>query len=393
MKNLVCALSISTMCVAPITYANAFSWGEVKADQGQFKVSGAIRTRFQHKDFSDKASQGSNDDWKLADLKLVLSYENPNWLGAVDARCYQYSRLCDAIFLVNAWGGYKIDDQQTVSIGLQPVTFGLGRFWGSSYYETLFNTLGYEDVHNLGLKYQLHTADYQFILGFYPRDGGHYKGTSGDSSRYTGNFVQADDLEHGTDIREKNMWIGRASKTFQWTATQDLSSEVGGSFWYSELDNQKTGQTGHKSNWNIFSQHRYQDWQFSVLAGQQRTNNKDQLMPDYSTIGAFDYPYQIANDANYLMTEVNYQVQAEPYGISGIKPYFSYSHYFKDQQGALDSNRMIAGVAANYKKIGVQAEYIWSRNDAMIGGSANALAQGDHNKWNGLLYLALGYYF
>jgi hypothetical protein len=47
----------------------------------------------------------------------------------------------------------------------------------------------------------------------------------------------------------------------------------------------------------------------------------------------------------------------------------------------------------NYKAIGIQGEYIWSRNDPMTGGGANGLAQGESNQWNKLFYLSLGYYF
>lgn len=170
------------------TYADRITWGDKQAEAGQFAISGAVRTRYQHKSFVDEASEGTNSDWKLADLKLVLNYENPNWLAQTDVRCYQYDRLCDAVFLHSAWAGYKIDEQQILSAGLQPVDFGFGRFWGNSYYETLFNTLGYEDIHNLGLKYRLKHQDYSLTLGYYPTDGGDFKGTSKDSSRYTGNL-------------------------------------------------------------------------------------------------------------------------------------------------------------------------------------------------------------
>lgn len=393
MKKLWISLSTAMLGVSSMSYAGGFTWGDKQAQSGEWTVSPAIRTRFQHKDFADAASEGKNNDWKLADLKLVVAYENPQWLAQIDTRCYQYDSLCDAVFLHSAWAGYKINAEQTVSGGLQPVDFGFGRFWGSSYYETLFNTLGYEDVHNLGIKYQLKHDDYQLTLGFYPRDGGNFKGTSKDSSRYTGNFVEADDLDHGTNIEEKNMWVARAAKTFVWDAEQQANTQVGASVWYSDLDNKKTDATGHKRNWNIFSTSNYQAWQLMLLAGQQKIDNKDQIMPDSSTLGAFDYSYNIANAGKYAMAEVNYTLKDEFKGITGIKPYLSYSQFFKDQAGYKDSTRIITGVAFNYKKVGVQFEYIMSRNDAMIGGNANSLAEGDHNDWNKLLYVALGYYF
>ena len=86
---------------------------------------------------------------------------------------------------------------------MQPVDFGFGEFWGSSYYETLLNTVGLEDIDNLGIKYKFADDKYNLTLGFYPTDGGNYKGTSKDSSRYSGNFVEADDLTTGTNIEEK----------------------------------------------------------------------------------------------------------------------------------------------------------------------------------------------
>ena len=61
-------------------------------------------------------------------------------------------------------------------------------------------------------KYQFKNQDYRLALGFYPQDGGNYKGSSKDSSRYSGNFVTADDLNSGTDLEEKNMWIATAAK-------------------------------------------------------------------------------------------------------------------------------------------------------------------------------------
>ena len=375
------------------TYANDLTWGSNQAEVGQLSITGAIRTRYQSKDFVDEAYEGTNNDWKLADLKLVLNYENPTWLAQSDVRCYQYDRLCDAVFLHSAWLGYKVDKMQLLSAGLQPVDFGFGRFWGSSYYETLFNTLGYEDVHNLGLKYQLKHPDYNLTLGYYPTDGGNFKGTSKDASRYTGNFVEAEDLENGTHIQEKNMWVARVSKNITWDTESHFSSEIGGSIWYSDLDNRITQETGHKTNWNIFTTTQYQAWQFMLLAGQQKINNKDQLMPHSSTLGAFAYTYNIANDGEYVMAELNYNLKNDFKNITGIKPYLSYSQFFKDESGYKDSNRIITGLAFNYKKIGVQAEYIWSRNDAMIGGSSKALAEGDNNEWNKLLYLAVGYYF
>ncbi len=375
-------------------YAADLSIGDPSTDTGQLKLSGAIRTRYIHKDYVVEANEGSkNDDWQLADIKTVLVYENPDWIASLDLRCYQYHRLCDALFLKDTWAGYKISNQQRISVGFQSVDFGFGRLWGNSYYETLLNTVGLEDIQNLGMKYQFKDDQYNFILGFYPTDGGNYKGTSKDSSRYSGNFVEADDLTQGTDINEKNMWITRFSRKFELNATENFSTEIGGSYWYSELQNHRTDQHGNRRTWSIFSTTNYQAWQWLFLFGEQNIKNGDDLLPNTSTIGAFDYPYQVANKDQYMANEINYTFAKPFHQLENIKPYVSYSRFYKDESGYQDSDRLIAGLYFNYKKVGIQGEYILSRNDPMTGSGADGLAQGDSNQWNKLFYLSIGYYF
>ncbi len=336
-------------------YAADLSIGDPSTDTGQLKLSGAIRTRYIHKDYVVEANKGSkNDDWQLADIKTVLIYENPDWIASLDLRCYQYHRLCDALFLKDAWAGYKISNQQRISVGFQSVDFGFGRLWGNSYYETLLNTVGLEDIQNLGMKYQFKDDQYNFILGFYPTDGGNYKGTSKDSSRYSGNFVEADDLTQGTDIDEKNMWITRFSRKFELNATENFSTEIGGSYWYSELQNHRTDQHGNRRTWSIFSTTNYQAWQWLFLFGEQNIKNGDDLLPNTSTIGAFDYPYQVANKGQYMANEINYTFAKPFHQLENIKPYVSYSRFYKDESGYQDSDRLIAGLYFNYKKVGIQ---------------------------------------
>ena len=64
--------------------------------------------------------------------------------------------------------GYKINDNSKIIAGLNPVPFGLGRFWGNTYYLGIANSAGWEDVHNLGVKYDfndgINEAQLAFIL-------------------------------------------------------------------------------------------------------------------------------------------------------------------------------------------------------------------------------------
>ena len=65
----------------------------------------------------------------------------------------------------------------------------------------------------------------------------------------------------------------------------------------------------------------------------------------------------------------------------------------KTEKGFADSMRHIVGAAFDYKKFSVYAEYVMSKNDPFIGGTADSLALGDDGRWNTLLNLTFIYNF
>lgn len=357
-------------------------------EPGKLDIGGAIRAKYQYRDFA----QTDKSKLEFADSKLVINYSSPTWLAYADYRCYRSEELCDLNMLVDAWVGYQLDPQQQVSIGMMPVPFGPRQYWGSTYYEGTAYNLGLEDTHNPGIKYQYKTDQNELSLGFYPQDGGNYIGQSNDASRFSANLAQADDLEHGTNIEEKNMLIGRVSHSF--ASTNTLNHTLGASYWHATLDNQQSGHTGQRDVWSVYGSSNWQQWNTTLVAGQQRLDNQDVNMPSISTFGAFDYPYQVANDYDFYSAELSYRF-ANAYGaLSNIKPYLNYSAMDKKQHGFATSERLISGVGFNYGQMGIFAEYMLGKNDAMFGGDAHSYAQGKQDApWQKLLYISIGYYF
>ena len=56
------------------------------------------------------------------------------------------------------------------------------------------------------------------------------------------------------------------------------------------------------------------------LAGKQDVTNGDNLLPNSSTIGAFDYPYQVANKGKYLVNEINYTLLSHSTNLKILSP-------------------------------------------------------------------------
>lgn len=355
---------------------------------GKLDISGAIRGKYQYRDFA----RFDKNKLEFVDSRLIINYSSPTWLAYSDYRCYRTEELCDLNLLVDAWVGYQLNPQQQLSVGMMPVPFGPGQYWGNTYYEGNAYYLGLEDTHNPGLKYQYKTANNELSVGFYPQDGGNYAGQSNDASRFSANLVQADNLDSGTYIKEKNMLIGRVSHRFEQNST--LNHTVGGSYWYSSLENRKNNQTGERAAWNVFVTSNWNQWNTIVVAGQHRMDNIDRQMPDITTFGAFDYSYNVASDYDYYSADLSYN-WPESYGkLTSIKPYLNYSVADKQQKGFATSQRLISGVGFMYGPMGIFAEYMIGKNDAMVGGDANSYAQGNQDAgWEGQLYVSIGYYF
>jgi hypothetical protein len=389
MKKSYLQLALATALTTIITPSYAgISFGDSNADSGKLTISGYVRANYQDKDYGEPVSE---HQLRFSAAQLKLDYERGKLFGHAEYRCYQYDTLCDFSTLIDAYAGYRLNETDQVVAGMQAVSFGPGRFWNNSLYGSINTTTGLEDVHNLGLSYhfELPSAT-KFDLGYFAIDGGHYQGTSKESGRYSANYVSSDDTTK-SDLQEKNMWVGRMTQDIN-LGVQGLSTQVGASYWTSEIDNKTTAQTGRRNAWALFSKINYGNLGLTLTGGKNEVSNKDAIDSTSSLMGSYDTEYYVANKATYYTADLGYTFK-EVKQIGNITPYFMYSQYDKNQAGSKDSIRNILGVSIEHKKLALTAEYIMGKNDPFIGGNQNSLAMGDDNEWNKLLNLTLFYYF
>ena len=379
------ATALTTM-IAP-SYAG-ISFGDANADSGKLTISGYVRGNYQDKDYGEAAS---DQKIRFDAAQLKLDYEREELFGHAEYRCYQYDTLCDFSTLVDAYVGYRINETDQLVAGVQAIPFGPGRFWNNSLYGSINTTAGLEDVHNLGLNYhfELPSAT-KFDLGYFAIDGGNYVGTTQDSGRYSANYVSSNNVAN-SELQEKNMWVGRITQDLP-LGVDGLSTQVGGSYWSSDIENKTTSKTGRRNAWSLFGKINYGNLGLTLTGGKNDVTNKDTFNAQASLMGSYDSEYYVGNKAKYYTADIGYAFK-EVKHIGNITPYFMYSQYDKDQAGSKDSIRNILGVSIEHKKLALTAEYIMSKNDPFIGGNQNSLAMGDDNEWNKLLNLTLFYYF
>ncbi|MEB6478874.1 hypothetical protein [Acinetobacter vivianii] len=377
------ALTISLPVMAGMTLGNP------ESETGALTLSGTLRANYQNKDYGEAAS---DQKIKFDAAILRLGYESPDWFGRLEYRCYQYDTLCDFSTLVYGYVGYRFNSTDNITLGLQPIPFGPSRFWDSSFYAGINNTMGLQDALDLGVNYHFELPSATKVdLAYFATDGGNYHGNSRDSARYTANVVHSDDPLK-TDLNEKNMWMARVDQELKFLSTDDLKVSVGGSYWYSEIENKKTSEDGNRNSWALFNRINYKNLNVVLTGGKQSISNQDQINPHASTFGSFDGEYDIANKGYFYTVDTSYSFKNVRDSLN-VTPYLVFSGFDKKEKGFDDSQRNIVGVAWDYKNVSLYTEYVMSKNDPFVGGTGSSLAEGDDGKWNKLLNLMLVYNF
>lgn len=375
------------LSLCQVGYSADLSIGDAKSVEGELKLSGFLRAKYEDKSWS------KNDQKLTFDVaKINIDYQSSLMFGRIEYRCYQYDKLCDFSALVDGYLGYKINETNKVTVGLQNMPFGPGRFWESNNYGGIVTQVGLEDVHNVGINYRTNLfANTDVDLGFFPIDGGDYHGKSVDSARYSSNFVKPDpSSEIQTYLKEENMWVARVNHKLKFD-DPDLSASLGGSYWFSDIKNKTNNETGRHKAWALFSQLGYQNFQVTLTGGHHKIDNKDPLNPNVSVAGSFDYYNYLANEGNFYTADISYTFK-DVGKIGKITPYAMYSAY--DKTGSYKtSTRNIIGVSVDHKNLGFTTEYIMGKNDLLIGGNEYSLVQGNDNKTQHLLKMTVAYSF
>lgn len=383
--NHCCVLAVATSLSTPV-FAG-LSIGDEKTNTGELSVSGFVRAKYQDKSWTD-------NDHKLTfdAARINVDYKSPKLFGHVEYRCYQFDKLCDFSTLVDAYAGYNINDKHLVQAGIQAVPFGPGRYWESNYYGGVITQIGLEDVHNLGIKYQgKFDTGTKLELGYFPGDGGSYSGPySDDASRYTTNFVKPENSSL-THLDETDMLIARVQQDIS-GLPEGLASNVGASYWSSDIDNKTLGTTGDRQAWALFGNLRYNNLGVTATLGKNDVENADPVTPQASLMGSFDDNFMVANEGMFYTVDLAYSFKNVG-KFSEIEPHFMYSQYAKSEDGFKDSTRHILGLTAYYNKLMFVADYIMGKNDFLIGGPNDSYAQGSADKSEHMLNLQVSYLF
>lgn len=358
-------------------------------------LGGAVRARWDYD--PDRDIQTFNFDTAI----LSAKYSSDTWIGAAKYRFYggaypyRYTdKVGDVAFAESAWIGYRFNPEQQVQVGLNQIPFGLQPYFGSTFFETLGNVVGLEDIEQVGAKYIQQSADWNLQAGYYLRPAWQGKGTS-NGRTYSSVVSSADSyVADGSHNRERNTLVLRVARAVQ---LGDWASEVGVSGLTSTLKNNDTGNDGRRNAMAVHYLGKNGPWGVQLQAARQQMSPRNPGTDELVTLGGYDGTFNVASRGNLYVADLSYDVDGKYLfdQVSGIKLYANYSAFDKSASAYKTSQRMILGSSFSLSKLWIATEWLFGKNDPYIGGSsyAQSLGAGGSNQWENQVYVNIGYYF
>lgn len=381
-------------CVFAMLMGSAPMAGAVKVTDN-LDLGGAVRMRW------DDDSSRDIHKFGLDTAMLSAKYASDSWIGAARYRFYgqaypyQYTaHFGDVNFVEYAWVGYKFDNKKQLQVGLNQVPFGLQPLYSDTFYETLGNVVGLEDLEELGVKYVQDIDDWNVQVGYYARPAWPGHGTS-HGTTYSVVVTPADSsVVGGSDNEERGLAIARLARKVQ---AGNWKGEVGASVLSSTLHNRDTGRDGRRHAYAVHYAASDGPWDVKLQFARQQMSPKNPGGDQTVTVGSYDGTFNLAGRGNLYLTSLGYEIPGRYLGgwISGMKLYGSYSLYDKSDASFRNSQRFILGTSFSLKSLQIYLEWLNGRNDPYLGGGSytQSLASGGINSWKGQFYMNVGYYF
>ena len=385
---------------AELSAASAAEEGEDASStpENSISVGGALRLNLFHKSWDD-----SNQD-KFGDLDVDTFRLNLDAVVSGVKVSAEYRFYSGYHMLHHGYFGHSFDNGLELQLGINQVPFGIQPYASHSWFFDIGYYVGLEDDYDMGLKAILPTSDDNLSvqLAFYKNDEGNFTGDSVDSARYSYDVVRSNPAELGyvgvvnpRTNEETNQFNARVAYTFEHDSGS--TSELGFSGQYGQLYNGSTEDSGDHWAAAVHLNGTYGAWNLMLQATAYEYSPKNPVGVDDSFVvmGAYDFPYKVASEAQVYQANLSYTVPISWGPISSLTFYNDYSTLVKDNDQFEDSSQNVLGVLLAGGPYYIYVDAAFGENHSWLGGNyGNSFAEGDPNAdWEMRFNVNFGYYF
>jgi hypothetical protein len=375
-----------------------------EAVKSPLSIGGAVRFNYVYKSWQ---TDHKNGFFGLDTARLDVNYDDGQVIGSAQYRYNNFPKGqgdYSQHFLHHGWVGMRFADKSAIHVGLDKIPFGLQPFASNNFYESIAFYTGFEDTYDLGVTYLSRPGPIEWQLGFYPRDGGSYGGSSNtakDSISYSFNIVHDDNVQvygTGQTDSERNTVVARMA----WHLDGTPKQEIGISGLTGEIDNG----AGADSRRNAFAVHykgtfgpvnvMLQAMRYNYQTKHSAAQTYGGLDPNsFVMLGAFGYPYPVASKGDIYIANVSYDIPGSIGPFTGFKVYNDYSILKKRVGNYKDSLQNVTGMSFSSGKWYFYADFMLGKHQPYMtpdfGGLASTPAK--HDRFTRRVNLQAGYYF
>lgn len=277
-------------------------------------VGGAVRYNVLLRNYeSDIDGTSGNFTWDTWRVNFVV--DNPGGIGLNFE--YRFYPTFDTHFIKQGWLEYNLTEQTQAQLGVTQVPFGNLQYNSNNWWFQLPYYLGYEDDHNMGLKFTNTTDDYQLDFAYFYTSEPF--GPPGASGTYSYNVIPGQ-----ASLSERNQFNLRGAYNIG-TSEIGASLELGQLYNSSrdEFDGRFAGAVHANLNLagiNLKPQFLYYNWDAHDNAG----NPLETV-----TMGAYGIPYEVATEGYIATLGIARSVDVSFGPVSNITFYNDFSYMGK----------------------------------------------------------------
>ncbi|MEZ4428448.1 MAG: hypothetical protein R3A51_12260 [Nannocystaceae bacterium] len=298
--------------------------------------------------------------------------------------------------------GYRYKDIYEVDVGVHKVPLGILPYTSHSWFLTLPYYVGMADDYDLGIKQKLTLGGFDLQLAYYIISEPAQFGATGDSARYSYDFVttDADELGYaGVTSKQSNKEMHRANGRLAYTFEHrgGGTTEIGGSGFYGGLYNTELDSFGDQWAAVVHYNGNYKGFNLQVegLYYHHRPLREGVQDPRWVTMGAYDAPYRVASRGLVVVGNIGYTLELPWEAFDWVMFYNDYSFLFKPDYSSQSTHMNVTGIL-------LANQYVYIFFDTAVGlnhpwfspqyGQALAEGEDDPKPWL-WINLNFGYYF
>jgi hypothetical protein len=359
---------------------------EKQEEKPTLKIGGALRFNYNLSTWKeDQLERGGDFGFDMFRINVDAAYRGIK----LNAEYRHYSLAFGGGFLKQGWFQHDFSDKAQIQVGLNQVPFGIQQYNSNNWFFNMTYYIGFEDDHDMGVKYIYDTEDWQWQAAYYKS-----------AEEFVFGPVEASPNRYSYDItgrnKENNQLDFKVVRRLGSTRDHELGMSTQGGLLYN-LDTRQNG-TRYAGALHYEYKADQSPWNIKLQAMFYRINPRyapgNEL--DYIEMGAYGANYNVAKKGEVYTLGVAYHLPVESRMLQGITFYNNYGYYKKRISGYENSQMNVLGALFTAGPMYIYTDAAFGYNQPWLGPEwTNAFTSGTpgDTDWHLRFNINMGYYF